>query len=158
MHIRSPCTQPCGGPSEEWGSISSTQRAHVCAALPQVLFFLRIFADIGGRLLPRVFQPHSPSAVLAVATLKLACVPLFFLYIKGAIPYSNDWLMVGYVVAIWGANGYVNSSANMIAPKLVPPHLKSTAAGMMVGGRVGYGHGGMELGVCYCFAGLEVGA
>jgi predicted MFS family arabinose efflux permease len=38
---------------------------------------------------------------------------------------------VVFVAAVWVLGGYINTMANVLAPKLVPPQLKSAAAGNM---------------------------
>lgn len=43
----------------------------------------------------------------------------------------NSQLHVCFLRFRWCASGYVNTAANMCAPKLVPPELRSTAAGLM---------------------------
>lgn len=101
--------------------------------LPKVLFFGRIFADVAGRLLPRskFFVPSSINAVLIIALCKLTAEPLFFVYLKTPERMHSDVFIIAYIVLMWGASGYVNTAANMCAPKMVPPALKSTAAALM---------------------------
>jgi hypothetical protein len=102
-------------------------------SLATVLFWVRIFADILGRVLPRAsaFLPSSPGVLLIVAFAKLAAEPLFFFYIKSPPRWHADALVIVYVILIWLSSGWLNSAANMMAPKLVPPRLKSAVAGLM---------------------------
>ncbi|EFN58589.1 hypothetical protein CHLNCDRAFT_140764 [Chlorella variabilis] len=101
--------------------------------LPKVIFFVRIFADVLGRFLPRLglLASRSPYTPLAVASLKLAGVPLFLLYLKSPKHLHSDVAVVLFVTMIWVLGGYINTMSNMLAPKLVPPQLKGTAAGLM---------------------------
>jgi hypothetical protein len=102
-------------------------------SLPKVLFFGRIFADLAGRTLPRLpaLRPASIWPVLALAAGHLAVAPLFFLYLKSPPRWHSDGAAVAYVAAVWCASGYINTAANMCAPRMVPPQLKSAAAGLM---------------------------
>lgn len=64
----------------------------------QWLFFVRLFADLTGRLLPRVkrLALGSQEAVLALGLLMLALTPLFYLYIALAPPWLiSDALACG---------------------------------------------------------------
>ena len=103
------------------------------AELPKVLFFVRIFADIVGRVLPRspMFKPDTIWPVFVVAMCKLAAEPLFFLYLKSPSGWHSDMGIVVYIAMMWAAGGYVNTTSNMLAPHMVAPQYRSTAAGMM---------------------------
>ena len=61
----------------------------------QVLFFSRLFADVGGRMAPRMRSCalRSPGMLLALACLATAAIPLFFVYLK--LRWHSDLLMVG---------------------------------------------------------------
>jgi hypothetical protein len=111
-------------PSSGWIGVES---------LPKVLFFVRIFSDILGRILPRsrFFKPETIRPVMVIALLKLATEPLFFIYLKSSPKFHSDLAAVVYIALMWAAGGYVNTTANMVAPKLVLPQNKSTAAGLM---------------------------
>lgn len=63
----------------------------------QVLFFIRLFADLTGRTLPRIqrLAITSQRLLFAVACLALATVPLFFVYMKAPRRYLNDYLVIG---------------------------------------------------------------
>lgn len=101
--------------------------------LPKTLFFVRIFADVVGRFLPRL-KPlviTEPSLVLALAVAKFACGPLVFMYLKSPEWCHSDVLAVCFIALVWTVGGYINTMANVLAPRLVPPHLKPTAAGLM---------------------------
>lgn len=65
---------------------------------PQFIFFIRIFADILGRFLPRLsaFAARSPTTPLALAGLKLLGVPLFLGYIK-----SPEWMHSDVLAGVW---------------------------------------------------------
>ncbi|KAL4457583.1 hypothetical protein ABPG75_012448 [Micractinium tetrahymenae] len=101
--------------------------------LPKALFFVRIFADVLGRFLPRLslLAAESPLTPLAAASAKLAGVPIFLVYIKSPDRLHSDVFAVLVVAAIWLLGGYINTMANMMAPRLVPPQLKGAAAGAM---------------------------
>lgn len=104
-----------------------------CCLSPQVLFFSRIFADLAGRFLPRLrwAAVASPLGVLGVAGLKVGCAPLLFLYLKSGAEWHSDVLAVGFISWVWFLGGYLNTLANMMAPRLVQPALKGTAAALM---------------------------
>jgi Nucleoside transporter len=111
-------------PSSGWIGVES---------LPKLLFFVRIFSDILGRILPRstLFKPSTIRPVITVAFIKLATEPLFFIYLKANAKWHSDLAAVVYIALMWAAGGYVNTTAYMIAPQMVRPELKSTAAGLM---------------------------
>lgn len=102
-------------------------------SLPKVLFFSRIFADILGRFLPRLrpLAAEAPATVLAAALAKLACVPAFFLYLKSGRRWHSDAAAVAFIAGVWVLGGYINTQANLMAPKLVPSRRKGKAAGLM---------------------------
>ena len=60
-----------------------------------------------------------------------AGVPAFFIYLKSPDQSHSDTLAVAYVAAMWVVGGFINTASNMMAPMLVRPQLKSTAAGAM---------------------------
>lgn len=66
-------------------------------ALPQVLFFSRLVADIAGRSAPRFkrLSIASPRLLLAIASGLAATLPLAFVYLKANQRYLNDLLAVG---------------------------------------------------------------
>ena len=100
--------------------------------LPKVLFFVRIFSDILGRVLPRsrFFKPNTIRPVMVIALIKLATEPLFFIYLKSGEEWHSDLAAVVYIACMWAAGGYVNTTAYMLAPQMVRPQFKSTAAGL----------------------------
>ncbi|KAH7618705.1 hypothetical protein Ndes2526B_g05622 [Nannochloris sp. 'desiccata'] len=102
-------------------------------ALPKALFFVRIFSDILGRILPRsrYFKPNSIRPVMIIALIKLATEPLFFFYLKSNPKWHSDIAAVVYIAFMWSAGGYVNTTAYMVAPRMVRPQFKGTAAGLM---------------------------
>eukprot|EP00887_Chlorella_sp_A99_P002817 scaffold6.g2817.t1 len=102
-------------------------------ATRKVLFFSRIFADILGRFLPRLrpLAAEAPATVLAAALAKLACVPAFFLYLKSGRRWHSDAAAVAFIAGVWVLGGYINTQANLMAPKLVPSRRKGKAAGLM---------------------------
>lgn len=104
--------------------------------LPVVLFWTRCFADIAGRLLPRLcggLGAPGGSALLALAGLRAASLPLPLLYIAGRLPAvcRSDWLLVGYVAAMWLSSGALNVYAYLLVPRLVPPGLIRRATSVM---------------------------
>lgn len=62
----------------------------------QVLFFTRLFADVGGRSTPRIraLALTSQSSLLTLASLALTTLPGFFVYIK-ILHWHNDFLVTG---------------------------------------------------------------
>lgn len=73
----------------------------------------------------------SPLAILALGSLMFGTVPLYFLYIKAPPMYRSDVGIMLYIVLLWLLCGYVNTTCNITAPKLVKPTLKAGAAGLM---------------------------
>ncbi|MEW5307939.1 MAG: hypothetical protein WDW36_010307 [Sanguina aurantia] len=102
-------------------------------SLPRVLFFVRIFADLLGRFLPRkkLFMTSSPSLILTLAVVEVAAVALFFGYLRAPAQMHNDLLSVGIVAFIWLQGGYINTTSNLLAPNLVHPQLCGRASAVM---------------------------
>uniref|UniRef100_A0A1D2AFS1 Equilibrative nucleoside transporter 4 n=1 Tax=Auxenochlorella protothecoides TaxID=3075 RepID=A0A1D2AFS1_AUXPR len=102
-------------------------------SFPRILFFARVFADIAGRLAPRsrFATPSSPRALLGVALFKLALVPIFFAYLKAPPAWRSDVGALLLVCVLWLLGGWSNTSVNLLAPRLVLPELKGTAAAYM---------------------------
>ncbi len=104
--------------------------------LPVVLFWTRCFADIAGRLLPRLFgglAPPGARALLTLAALRAASLPLPLLYAAGRLPaycYS-DWLLVAYVAAMWLSSGALSVYSYLLVPRLVGPALIRRATSVM---------------------------
>jgi hypothetical protein len=100
----------------------------------QVLFFSRIFADIVGRFMPRrkALLVRSPAVLAALAGVKVALATAFFLYIRLMPPaWRHDVLALGLVVGLWLLGGYINTSANIMAPSLVEAHLVGRASALL---------------------------
>jgi hypothetical protein len=68
----------------------------------QVIFFVRIFADVLGRFLPRLraFNPSSPYTPLLVSCVKLIGVPIFLLYLKSPPRLHSD-VAIGACATSW---------------------------------------------------------
>lgn len=69
-----------------------------CTALPaQVLFFARLFADVTGRVAPRlrVLAPQSPLLLAALGVGMVATLPGYFLYIRAGPGWHSDAAAVG---------------------------------------------------------------
>lgn len=58
-------------------------------------------------------------------------VPVFFVYLRAPPAWRSDVAALGLVFLLWMLGGWVNTSANLFAPRLVGPELKGTAAGLM---------------------------
>jgi len=102
--------------------------------LPKWLFFVRLFSDLAGRLLPRAraVAVRTPGAVLALAALMLALTPLFYLYVQLAPPwFRSDTLACVYIGTVFLLNGMVNTNVYLLAPREVLPAQKATAAGIL---------------------------
>ena len=63
----------------------------------QVIFFVRLFADITGRMLPRMqrLAIESTFGLMALALAVTASIPLFFLYLKAPEAWLNDGIVIG---------------------------------------------------------------
>lgn len=56
---------------------------------------------------------------------------LFFLYIKSPARFHSDVAVVGLVLLLWLIGGYMNTSANIMAPSMVGPELVARASAVM---------------------------
>ncbi|KAK9804063.1 hypothetical protein WJX73_000717 [Symbiochloris irregularis] len=101
-------------------------------SLPKVLFFARLFADVGGRSTPRVraLALTSKYALLGLACLCLVSLPAFFTYIT-VLQWHNDYVLTGYVVLLWYAAGYLNTCAYVVGPNIVAPAHKAMANALL---------------------------
>ena len=101
--------------------------------LPVVLFWVRCFADILGRLLPKALpHPPAPPLLLGLAALRLALLPLPLMYIHGSLPaLRNDVLLAAYVALQWLLSGAINAWSYLSVPRLVPPSLAGPAAALI---------------------------
>ena len=63
----------------------------------QVIFFVRLFADITGRMLPRLQRLATENTVvlLLLSLAVTASIPPFFLYLKAPEGWLNDSLVIG---------------------------------------------------------------
>lgn len=70
---------------------------------PQVLFFARLFADVTGRVAPRLryLAPRSPALLCALGVGMVATLPGYFAYIRAGPGWHNDAVTVG-VCALQG--------------------------------------------------------
>lgn len=86
------CPLPPSLPTHRQWHPRCTPPSAPCSSHTQVIFFVRIFADVLGRFLPRLglLASRSPYTPLAVASLKLAGVPLFLLYLKSPKHLHSD--------------------------------------------------------------------
>lgn len=102
--------------------------------LPKWLFFVRLFADLAGRLLPRArtLAAHRPAGVLIQAGLLIILTPLFYLYILFAPTwFLSDSLACVYIAVMYMLNGMLNTNVYTMVPKLMRPEHKSSAAGLL---------------------------
>lgn len=77
-------------------------------------------------------MPIHPSKAPSSSPLNpLAVVPAFFIYLDAPEPYLSDVGTVIFISFLWLIGGWVNTNANLLAPKLVPSELKGTAAAFM---------------------------
>ncbi|BDA46393.1 hypothetical protein COCOBI_08-4860 [Coccomyxa sp. Obi] len=100
--------------------------------LAKVLFFSRLAADVCGRTLPRLkrLAVRSRYVLFSFGLIMTASIPGYLYYIKQTA-WHNDWLIIGYIVAMWILGGYVNTCSYVLAPACVEPHLKATANGVL---------------------------
>lgn len=77
----------------------------------QALFWVRVFSDAAGRVVPRYWAVTSPTALLMLAGLKLGLTPLLPAYIRGHVipfhayldPISGDAAALAYVAVQVGS-------------------------------------------------------
>lgn len=122
--------------------------------LPKWLFFVRLFSDLAGRLLPRMqlLAVHHPATVLAQALLLIGLTPLFYLYIIFAPPwFLSDTLACVYISAVFLLNGMVNTNVYVLVPKLVKAEHKALAAGLLAVTYQGAHVVGLLAGAALCF-------
>mmetsp|Transcript_7512 Transcript_7512/g.27585 ORF Transcript_7512/g.27585 Transcript_7512/m.27585 type:complete len:286 (-) Transcript_7512:1320-2177(-) len=103
------------------------------ARLCQTLFFIKVIGDIVGRVI--LFVPSlnltSPRTLLMLAMVRLAMLPVFFLYIGiDALPRS-DLLVKTFVGVYWVMSGYVNTSSFKMAPTTVDAKLRPQTQSLM---------------------------
>ena len=69
-----------------------------------MLFFVRLFADVAGRMLPRIksLALRSSAPLLGLALGVTAAMPLFFVYLKAPARYHNDYGIVGACAGLAG--------------------------------------------------------
>lgn len=102
--------------------------------LPKWLFFVRLFADLAGRLLPRMqlLAVQHPGRVLMQALLLISLTPLFYLYIIFAPAwFLSDTVACVYIAVIFLLNGMINTNVYVLVPKLVKLEDKALAAGLL---------------------------
>ena len=90
-------------------------------ALPQVLFYTRLLADLLGRPATLLFNPPPGWILLVVSLFRLVFVPLFFIYSSAdetLIPRS-DPLIVSGVAAFAFSSGYLVTAGYQLAPTLL---------------------------------------
>jgi len=101
--------------------------------LPVLLFWMRVFADLSGRALPRVhgLKAASPAALLPAVAVLGASAAALLAYLKAPPAWRLDAVPLLLVGAAWTAGGYINTSAYVLAPGLAPPALVSEASALM---------------------------
>lgn len=90
-------------------------------SLPQVLFYTRLLADLFGRpaTLMTKCSPTSSATLVTLAILRLAFVPIFFLYISNAFFPLNDVAAVVGVLMFAFTSGYLVTLSYQVAPTLL---------------------------------------
>ena len=58
-------------------------------------------------------------------------MPIFFAYLRAPERYLSDVTAVVFIAFLWLIGGWINTNANLLAPKMVPGELKGTAAAFM---------------------------
>jgi phosphoglycerol transferase MdoB-like AlkP superfamily enzyme len=100
-----------------------TVSSYPAEALPQVLFYTRLLADLLGRPATVLYQPKSPATLVVLSLMRLVFVPVFFLYISDAattmIP-RNDSVAIVAIFLFSFSSGYFATVAYQIAPSLLP--------------------------------------
>jgi Nucleoside transporter len=97
-------------------------------ALPQVLFYTRLFADLLGRPATVLYQPKSPDTLVVLSLVRLVFVPVFFLYIISdaatTIIPRNDVVATVAIFLFSFSSGYFATVAYQIAPSLLPADVR----------------------------------
>ncbi len=85
------------------------------AALPQVLFYVRLGGDILGRMVPPMWHARQPRTLAAWAALKAALTPLLMVaMLRPALLWGlgGDAALVALVATLWALSGYCNTGGN----------------------------------------------
>ena len=99
------------------------------------MFWVRVFCDILGRIIPHYMLSTAPATLLLLALLKLALTPLLFPFIHQRLPVlpslGGDAAVLLFVAVQWVLSGYLGSCCQIAAPRLVPAQAQSKAASAM---------------------------
>lgn len=91
------------------------------AYLPDLLFYTRLFADLLGRPATLLWTPSSRWGLLAMATLRIFLVPLFFWYVAHPSSWTRaiDVLAVVLVGVFAVSSGFLATVSYQMAPTLL---------------------------------------
>jgi hypothetical protein len=97
-------------------------------ALPQVLFYTRLLADLFARPGTLLVKPSSAQCVLALSMFRLLFVPLFFVYTSvDYIPRSDFFLTCGVAVFAF-SSGYIVTCCYQLAPSMLTTEQQNSTA------------------------------
>ena len=89
--------------------------------LPQTLFYTRLLSDLLGRLVTVYLPLRSTSLLLFLSIVRLAVVPVFFMYISTDWIPRNDLAVIASVLLYAFGSGYLSTVCYQIAPLLLEP-------------------------------------
>jgi len=92
-------------------------------ALAQILFFVRIASDFGGRLVTLWLPPASMKILAWTSLCRLFPIALFFINVSPSLSTSTekDYLSIGLVSIIAFLSGYLVTGCFQLAPQAIPP-------------------------------------
>lgn len=102
-------------------------------SLPQVLFYVRLFADLLGRPATLFFPIKSIRCIGVMAGLRISVVPIFFIYCSTDIIPKNDALVIASVALFSFSSGYLATSCYQLAPALLTEDLHVSASSKQAG-------------------------
>lgn len=91
-------------------------------ALPQVLYYTRLFSDLLGRPATLVARPDSSGTLIMLSLLRLSFVPIFFLYTNSTMIPKNDMAAIVAIFLFSFSSGFLATVSYQIAPMLLQPN------------------------------------
>lgn len=103
-------------------------------SLPQVLFYVRVCADLLGRPATIFFPIKSIRCIGVMAVVRISIVPIFFIYCSTDIIPKNDALLTICVALFAFSSGYLATSCYQLAPALMTEDLQQVSTSSKLAG------------------------